>query len=123
MDCMKTLLSVAVLLALLAGNLPAQQSTGASPDTLNTSTAPSSGDVTKPKHVHQKHQKHQKHPDFLSMINLTPAQKAQIAQIKTGPSSHKQQHKEIKAVLTPEQRTELKFLHKQWKTKYAPSAR
>ena len=104
---MKPLILVAASLALLTSNLSAQQppeGTKNLPDTSSTAAVP----------VATKH-KHHKHPDFPAQLNLSPEQKAQIAQIKASTADRKQQHKEIKAVLTPDQRAQLKQLRKAWK--------
>jgi len=108
---MKQHILLSVTLALLSGNLLAQQApegTKPQPDTSTATTV-----AVTPSH------KHHKHPNFLAQLDLSPAQKAQIAQIKASTPDRKLQHKEIKAVLTPDQRVQLKQLRKAWKAQNA----
>ena len=107
---MKPFILLTAALALLTSTLSAQQppdSGKTQPDTSVTST-----DGASSKH------KHHKHPDFLAQLNLSPSQKTQIAQIKKNTPDRKQQHKEIKALLTPDQRAQLKQLRKEWKAQH-----
>jgi Spy/CpxP family protein refolding chaperone len=107
---MKSFILLTLGFTLVAGTLSAQQPSTATNTPPNNSVAPVG---IGPKH------KHHRHPDFLAQINLSPSQKAQIAQIKKSTLDHKQKHKAIKALLTPDQRAQLKQLHRQWKAQQA----
>lgn len=108
MDGMKPSHLLALILSLLTCPLLAQQTPPATttPPTGNSGTPPGGDPSGKPKHPH---------PDFLSQLNLTDAQKAQIAQIKQNTPDHKQAHEQIMALLTPDQKAQLKQLHEQWR--------
>ena len=105
---MKPLILLTACLALLTTNLSAQQPPEGTKNQPVTSGTP-------PVAVCTKH----KHPNFLAQLNLSPEQKAQIARIKASTADRKQKHKEIKALLTPDQRAQLKQLRKEWKAQHS----
>jgi Spy/CpxP family protein refolding chaperone len=55
------------------------------------------------------------HPKFFQELNLTDAQKQQIKAIRKSGVDKKEKRQEIMAVLTPEQKAQLKELRKEWK--------
>jgi Spy/CpxP family protein refolding chaperone len=63
-------------------------------------------------------QRKAQHPRFLQQLNLIEAQKAQIEQIRKNTPQGKERREQIMAVLTPEQRSQLKLNIAAWKSRH-----
>jgi Spy/CpxP family protein refolding chaperone len=63
-------------------------------------------------------QRKAQHPRFLQQLSLSEAQKAQIEQIRKNTPQGKERREQIMAVLTPEQRSQLKLNIAAWKANH-----
>jgi Spy/CpxP family protein refolding chaperone len=82
---------------------------------LHAQTSPSPDPASAPTEAGSTTPRPPKHPDFISQLpDLTDDQKAKIANIKATVTDKKDQHTQIMALLTDEQKAELKKLRADW---------